>query len=428
MERTLDGTASVAVADRTDPALDGGARSDIGNTCISVRSLWKVYGDKPERALEPEHASKGKSALLAELGLVTALQDVAFDVRRGETFVVMGLSGSGKSTLVRCLVRLIEPTEGVIEIDGDDIVRFDEGDLIGLRRTKTAMVFQHYGLLPHRRVLDNVAWGLEIGGLSKEARYARAREILELVGLTGWENAYPRELSGGMQQRVGLARALAVEPEILLMDEPFSGLDPLIRRSMQDELLRIQQELHKTIVFITHDLNEALKVGDRIAIMRDGVVAQIGTPEEIVLTPADEYVEEFCRDVRRETVLMASRLMGPPQAVVSARQSPSAAVSAMRSSGASVAQIVKDGDQYVGVVSMDDAAEADRRGVASVEECCDSDTVTVAPNTTLEELVPISITADSPIPVVDADGRLKGLVDPQVVADEVSASIGKSES
>ena len=427
MERTLDGTA-VAVADRFDPASSGDASASNGTTCISVRSLWKVYGKDPERALAPEHAGKGKSALLAELGLVAALQDVAFDVRKGETFVVMGLSGSGKSTLVRCLVRLIEPTAGAIEIDGDDVIRYGERQLIDLRRTKTAMVFQHYGLLPHRRVLDNVAWGLEVGGLGKEERYARAQEILELVGLTGWEKAYPRELSGGMQQRVGLARALAVDPELLLMDEPFSGLDPLIRRSMQDELLRIQQELHKTIVFITHDLNEALKVGDRIAIMRDGVIVQIGTPEEIVLTPADEYVEEFCRDVRRDTVLMASRLMHPPDAVVSAHQSPSAAMSVMRSSGTSVAQVVKEGDHYVGEVSMEEAAAADRRGVSWVEECCDTDVSTVAPDTPLEQLVPISITADSPIPVVDAEGRLTGMVDPQVVADEVSAGFGKSES
>ena len=425
IERTLDGAAGVTVSERDDAVSSGDADPPGGQTCISVRSLWKVYGKDPERALAPEHAGNGKSRVLADLGLVVALQDVAFDVRRGETFVVMGLSGSGKSTLVRCLTRLIEPTAGAIEIDGDDVTRYDEDRLIALRRTKLAMVFQHYGLLPHRRVLDNVAWGLEIGGMAKEERYARAREILEMVGLTGWENAYPRELSGGMQQRVGLARALAVDPEILLMDEPFSGLDPLIRRSMQDELLRIQQELHKTIVFITHDLNEALKLGDRIAVMRDGVIVQIGTPAEIVLTPADEYVEEFCRDVRRDTVLMASRLMGPPEAVVSAKQSPGAAVSVMRSSGTSVVHVVSEGDQYVGALSMEDAADADRRGVAWVEECCDTGVSTVAPDTLLEQLVPISITADSPIPVVDADGKLTGLVDPRVVAEEVSAAMGR---
>lgn len=252
-----------------------------GGRAISVSSLWKVFGKNPERVLAPEHSGKDKSEILSELQCVVALQDASFDVARGETFVVMGLSGSGKSTLVRCLIRLIEPTAGQIIIDDDDILQYNERQLTEIRRHKVAMVFQHYGLMPNRKVIDNAAWGLEIQGVSKSTRYARTREVLDLVGLVGWDEAYPHELSGGMQQRVGLARALAVDPDILLMDEPFSGLDPLIRGNMQSELVRLQQELHKTIVFITHDLLEALKIGDRIGIMRDGRIVQTGSPEDI---------------------------------------------------------------------------------------------------------------------------------------------------
>ncbi|MCI0786237.1 MAG: ATP-binding cassette domain-containing protein, partial [Chloroflexi bacterium] len=233
-----------------DGAGDFPANND--SSCISVKSLWKVFGKNSDKALSAEYEGKDKTDILAELGCVVALQDVSFDVGRGETFVVMGLSGSGKSTLVRCLIRLIEPTSGQIFIDDQDILEYDDAQLTEIRRKKVAMVFQHYGLLPHRRVIDNAAWGLELRGVDQTSRYAQTQEVLDLVGLTGWEQAYPRELSGGMQQRVGLARALAVDPDILLMDEPFSGLDPLIRRNMQDELIRLQRELHKTIVFITH--------------------------------------------------------------------------------------------------------------------------------------------------------------------------------
>ena len=224
---------------------------------IRVSSVWKVFGRNPERVLDPQYAGEDKSFFQTEFGNVVGLQDVSFEVNRGETFVIMGLSGSGKSTMVRCLIRLIEPTVGDIEIDGQNITEMSDKELMEFRRGKIAMVFQHYGLQPHRNVLDNASWGLEVQGVSKPERYAKTREVLELVGLGGWEEAYPRQLSGGMQQRVGLARALAVDTDIMLMDEPFSGLDPLIRRQMQDELLRLQTDLHKTIVFITHDLNEA---------------------------------------------------------------------------------------------------------------------------------------------------------------------------
>ena len=259
-----------------------------------------------------ENRDRSKADLQAEFGCVVALKDVSFEVVEGETFVVMGLSGSGKSTLVRCLIRLIEPTKGQILMDGEDILKYDEARLTEMRRKNVGMVFQRFGLLPHRRVIDNVTWGLEIQGVNKADRLQRAMKTLEIVGLQGWESSYPRELSGGMQQRVGLARALTVDPQILLMDEPFSALDPLIRRKMQDELLELQSELRKTTVFITHDLTEALKLGDRIAVMRDGEVVQIGTPEEIVMAPEDEYVAEFVRDVRKEGVLKAENVMRQP--------------------------------------------------------------------------------------------------------------------
>ena len=284
-----------------------------GSSTISVKSLWKIFGENPERVLIPENAGREKAEILEELGCVVALQNVSFDVAEGEIFVVMGLSGSGKSTLVRCLIRLIEPTDGEIFVDGEDILGYDAAHLTQLRRNKVAMVFQKYGLLPHRRVIDNVTWGLEVQGVDKPERLDRAQNILEMVGLNGWETSYPRMLSGGMQQRVGLARALAVDPEILLLDEPFSGLDPLIRRNMQEELIKLQAELHKTMVFITHDLNEALKLGDRIAIMRDGEIVQLDTPEGIVLNPQGEYVTEFIRDVRRESVLKVRSVMKEPR-------------------------------------------------------------------------------------------------------------------
>ncbi|MFB3119004.1 MAG: glycine betaine/L-proline ABC transporter ATP-binding protein, partial [Stenotrophomonas maltophilia] len=293
----------------------------MGEPFIAVRSLSKVFGKHPALALTPENEGKSKEQILAELGCVLALKEINFTVNRGETFVVMGLSGSGKSTLVRCLIRLIEPTTGEILIEGENILSYDQTALVAFRRSKVAMVLQGYGLLPHRRVLDNVAWGLEVQGIGKASRYARTREILELVGLQEWEQAYPRELSGGMQQRVGLARALAVDPDILLMDEPFSGLDPLIRRNMQEELLRLQQELHKTIIFITHDLSEALKIGDRIAIMRDGRIIQIGSPQDIVLNPEDEYVGDFMRGVSKTAVMGAANIMEEPSQEDRARYS-----------------------------------------------------------------------------------------------------------
>ncbi len=391
-----------------------------GSAAISVKSLDKVFGKKPERALSPEYAGRSQADILAEIGCVIALQDVTFDVAYGETFVVMGLSGSGKSTLVRCLIRLIEPTSGQISINGEDICRYDERQLIQMRRGKVAMVFQHYGLLPHRKVIDNVAWGLEVRGIPKQERYATTREVLELVGLTAWENAYPFELSGGMQQRVGLARALAVDPDILLMDEPFSGLDPLIRRNMQEELLRLQQQLHKTIVFITHDLNEALKVGDRIAIMREGRIVQIGSPEDIILSPADDYVSDFTRDVRRESILTAAIVMEKSRAVILQHQTPEAAVKTMNRNNVSYCSVVDSSHINLGIVSLERAQAAANRGFDSVGENLDTDAATVTLDTPFEELIPLSLACEHPLSVVDGQGKLVGEISRAAVAAKLS--------
>ena len=390
---------------------------------IRVSSVWKVFGKNPERILDPQYAGQDKSYFQSEFGNVVGLQDVSFTVNRGETFVIMGLSGSGKSTMVRCLIRLIEPTAGDIVIDGENITGMSDKELMEFRRDKIAMVFQHYGLQPHRNVLDNASWGLEVQGVSKQERYARTKEVLELVGLGGWEESYPRQLSGGMQQRVGLARALAVDTDILLMDEPFSGLDPLIRRQMQDELLRLQTDLHKTIVFITHDLNEALKLGDRIAIMHDGQVAQIGSPEDIVLRPEDEYVGDFTQDVRLESVLTASKVMVTPKATVMGHQGPRAALHTIGSSDGDAAWVVDMREHYIGMLSITDAERALRAGVKRIDEAweyVDREYQAVSPATTFDELIPMAMGSNFPIPCCDEDNVLVGEVHRSALAEAIA--------
>jgi glycine betaine/proline transport system ATP-binding protein len=278
---------------------------------LAVDGLWKVFGPRADRIVGTELADLSRSELRDRTGCLVAVRDVSFEVASNEVFVVMGLSGSGKSTLVRCLTRLIEPTAGAVRYDGDDIVQADARRLRQLRRHRFGMVFQHFGLLPHRRVLDNIGYGLEIRGVRKAERDRRAGEVLDLVGLSGYADHYPDQLSGGMQQRVGLGRALAVDPQILFFDEPFSALDPLIRRDMQNEVVRLHHEVGKTMVFITHDLHEALRLGDRILIMRDGAVVQIGRPDEVVGAPADDYVRDFVADVPKSHVLTIRWVMRP---------------------------------------------------------------------------------------------------------------------
>ena len=282
-----------------------------GEPAISVKNLWKVFGPTPDKIVGTPYAELSRPELLKETGCVAAVHNVSFDVADGEVFVVMGLSGSGKSTLVRCLTRLIEPTSGQVLIEGEDILAASQSRLRELRRTKFSMVFQHFGLLPHRSIIDNIAYSLEVNGVKKDKRHARANEVIELVGLTGYANHYPEQLSGGMQQRVGLARALAVNPEVMFLDEPFSALDPLIRRDMQNEMVRLHHDLGTTMVFITHDLAEAMRIGDRIAIMRDGAMVQVGTPTELVLNPADDYVADFTNDIPKSHVLCVSDIAKP---------------------------------------------------------------------------------------------------------------------
>jgi glycine betaine/proline transport system ATP-binding protein len=280
-------------------------------TKIACHDIWKVFGRQPERIVERITAEQTSAQVLEQTGHVVAVRSVSFEVKQGETFVVMGLSGSGKSTLVRCICRLTDPTRGEILVDGQDVLKLAEPALREVRRHTISMVFQNFGLFPHRRVIENVAYGLEVRGVRRAERLDRAQRMIELVGLAGWEQHYPRQLSGGMQQRVGLARALAGDPEVILFDEPFSALDPLIRREMQDELLRLQADMHKTSVFITHDFAEALKLGDRIAIMRNGQFVQVGTPEELVLNPANDYVAAFTKDAPRAKVVSAAAIMAP---------------------------------------------------------------------------------------------------------------------
>ena len=394
-------------------ASNNGYQASPNGDRISVRSLWKVFGKNPKTVMTPEYAAKSKAEIQEETGCVVALQDVNFDVSLGETFVVMGLSGSGKSTLIRCLIRLIEPTTGEIKIDGDDVLKYSGRELTHFRRQKVAMVFQHFGLLPHRKIIDNAAWGLEVQGMDKNRRYERAREVLEAVGLKGWEESYAGELSGGMQQRVGLARALAVDPQILLMDEPFSALDPLIRREMQDELIDLQKRLHKTIVFITHDLNEALKLGDRIAIMRDGMIIQLASPEEIVENPADAYVQDFIRDISKTQVLGAGSIMQPPKAAFEGSESPAGALQAMQAGDEAYAFVLGEARTLLGIVSLSQVTQAAHSGAALLHDLDMPESPMcprVAPDTSIDELIPLAAQTECPISVVNEDGRLMGVI------------------
>ena len=383
-----------------------GSASDYRIVC---RGLYKVFGR--QKQLESVDLGWSRDEALATTGAVIAVRDIAFDVKVGETFVIMGLSGSGKSTLVRCLSRLIEPTCGEILIDGEDVLQMDKRQLREVRKHKMAMVFQHFGNFPHKRVLDNVTYGLQIQGVDKETRTLRASEVIELVGLTGWEDRYPSQLSGGMQQRVGLARALAVDPEILLFDEPFSALDPLIRREMQDELINLQRTVQKTIVFITHDFSEAIKLGDRVAIMKDGEFVQIGTPEEVVATPVNDYVRDFTRDVPRSKVLTARSVMTEPAVTCFPDQGAEGVIAAMRDMSCECAMVVDENSKFLGAVLLDELCarvNGDPCNVGDVvrEDCCP----TAAPETSLESVIPLTVDTEAPVAVIDDANQLLGTI------------------
>ncbi|NIO03673.1 MAG: betaine/proline/choline family ABC transporter ATP-binding protein [Proteobacteria bacterium] len=373
-----------------------------GEIYLEVKSLWKVFGTTV-RTLPDEFRELTKGEILEKTGMVLGLRDICFTVRRGEFFVIMGLSGSGKSTLIRCLLRLIEPTEGNILINGQNVCRFDVRALKELRRHTTSMVFQHFGLLPHYTVLENAAYGLKVRGDPVEERLARAHTALETVGLKGWENYKPGALSGGMQQRVGIARALATDPEIMLMDEPFSGLDPLIRRQMQDEYIELHKKVHKTVIFVTHDLHEALKLGNRIAIMRDGDILQLGTPEDVVMSPANDYVREFVQDASPSKILTASRIMEEPDFVLSEDHSVEAARKLLEDKGRDYAFLVTKKRKFLGLIPVGHLAAKGGKGMGSLHEAVLNDHPSCGPDTVVEDILPLAAATQFPIPVVDSE-------------------------
>lgn len=377
---------------------------------VKVKNLYKIYGSKPRKALELVKNGVTKDELLKRTGNGIGINHADFEVAKGEIFVVMGLSGSGKSTLIRCLNRLIEPTDGKVIIDGEDICACDDKKLLEIRRKKIAMVFQHFALFPHRTVSENVAYGLEVQKEDKELRKKKAYESLAMVGLKGYEESYPNELSGGMQQRVGLARALATDADILLMDEAFSALDPLIRTEMQDELMALQDNMKKTIIFITHDLDEALKIGDRIAIMKEGVIVQIGTPEEILEHPADEYVKTFIKDVNRTKVLTASTIMKKPDPIITQKDGIRMAVRKMEEANISSIFVVNKERILQGLVTIDAAVEAIKSGETDISQLFIEDVEKVAPDTTLSDLLPIAVHTKYPIAVLNEQRKLLGII------------------
>lgn len=375
---------------------------------IKVENLIKIFGNKPQVALKRLKNGEDKDKIFKETGQTVGVNNVSFSVKEGEMFVIMGLSGSGKSSLIRCLNLLNKPTSGSIFVDNENIVKYDKPQVKKFRQEKMSMVFQHFGLFTHRTVSQNVEYGLEVKDVSKEERKDIANKVLSTVGLEGWEDKMINELSGGMQQRVGLARALANDPEILLMDEPFSALDPLIRREMQLELLELQSRLQKTIIFITHDVNEAFKLGDRVAVMKDGKIVQIGSPEEILTNPCNEYIEDFVKDIDRTKIMQAKNIMYKP-AVVSLKDGPNVAVKEMKSSGISSLFVVNKDLKLQGIVTIDDAIEA-VKSKKSLSEILKNDFYTTTPDTYIQDLIDQAIKTKYPIVVTDESGKMLGII------------------
>lgn len=375
---------------------------------VQVKHLTKIFGKKTQQALELVQRHESKTDILKRTGATVGVYDANFEVKEGEIFVIMGLSGSGKSTLIRLLNRLIEPTSGEIYIDGLNISELDAKGLREVRREKMSMVFQNFGLFPHRTILENTEYGLEIKGIEKEERTKLAEKALENSGLLSFKDQYPNQLSGGMQQRVGLARALANNPEILLMDEAFSALDPLIRRQMQDELLDLQANLKKTIIFITHDLNEALRLGDRIALMKDGHIMQIGTGEEILTNPANDYVKTFVEDVDRSKVLTAENIMIPAITTNVEVDGPNVALTKMRQERVSMLLAVNKQRELEGIITADQALNARRKG-QKLTECVEKNVVTIPKDLLISDIFPLIHDAKTPLAVTDED-KLLGVV------------------
>ncbi|SDC56482.1 quaternary amine ABC transporter ATP-binding protein [Shouchella lonarensis] len=388
---------------------------------IKVESLTKVFGKKPRRAMEMLSKGKTKQEILLQTGLTIGVDRANFEVENGEIFVIMGLSGSGKSTLVRLLNRLIEPTKGSVWLDGEDLAEMDAARLRKVRREKMSMVFQKFGLFPTRTVISNVEYGLEVQGMDKKTRCEKAQISLELVGLKGYEHRYPDQLSGGMQQRVGLARALANDPDVLLMDEAFSALDPLIRKDMQDELLDLQEKMQKTIIFITHDLDEALRIGDRIMIMKDGAIMQIGTPEDILTHPKNDYVARFVEDVDRSKVFTAGSVMIRPETVRMEKDGPRVALQRMRDAGISSIYVTKRNKEIVGFVHANEVSELIRLGNNRLDEVIHTDVPHVSEDTPINELMDQLSVSAVPLVVVK-DNKLQGIIVRSAVLGALSGS------
>ena len=388
---------------------------------IEVKDLSLVFGNRKSSALKMLDEGASKNDILKKTGCTVAVSKANIDIYDGEIFVIMGLSGSGKSTLLRCFNQLIKPTTGSIFVNGEDVARMNKEQLVDLRRKEMSMVFQHFGLLPHRTVVSNVAFGLELQGEDKEQREEKAIQAIKTVGLEGYENMMTGELSGGMQQRVGLARALATNPAILLMDEAFSALDPLIRNQMQDELLEIQNKLKKTIVFITHDLDEALKIGDRIAIMKDGWIVQVGTPESILVEPADDYVKAFVENVDRSNIVTASSIMFKKFTRLHIQKDgPAVAIHNMRERGTNVLPVVDKDEKFKGFVKDDDMVELKKKNIRDLSEKLITEVPRISPDTHVSEILPLFIDHVLPVPVVNDQNELKGLVFHASIVAEVT--------
>ncbi len=378
---------------------------------IELKNVSKIFGDHPKNALALLKQGKEKDEIQAKTGSVVGVNQVSFEVKEGEIVVVMGLSGSGKSTLVRCINRLFEPTAGEIFVDGQDVRKLNKEQLRDFRRKKFGMVFQNFALFPHRTVLHNVEFGLEIQGSEQDIRRDKSEKALELVGLKGWGEKLPSELSGGMQQRVGLARALALDPDVLLMDEAFSALDPLIRRDMQDELISLQQSMHKTIVFISHDLDEALKLGDRIVLMKDGAVVQIGTPEDILTKPATDYVAKFVEEVDITKVLTAESIMKKSETVAYlGTDGPRTAMRKMKKNAIASIFVLNKENKVQGVLFADEVAKLIEQGKSNFEEVMHKDFMAVTPETPASELFPLMQNISYPVVVIDENKKLKGVI------------------
>lgn len=378
-------------------------------TLIEVKNLSKLYGADKKAAVKAKEDGKDKDQVYKETGVTIALWNVNLEIRKKEIFVIIGLSGSGKSTLVRCFNMLNKPTSGEIWYEGNDISKYSKKDLTEYRRKRLSMVFQGFGLMSHRTVMGNVEYGLEVKGVSKAERHKKAKEMIDMVGLTGLDDEPITSLSGGMKQRVGIARALANDPEVLLMDEPFSALDPLVRSDMQFELLSIQKKLDKTIVFITHDINEAFKLGDTVAIMKDGEVIQVATPEEMTENPANEYVKQFIDSADKSQVISVKSAMVTPSSIIRRRDHPRMAVKMMKDNGVSSAYVVSEKMKLRGVITIDDAIRAEQEGL-EIKDVLIENIVTTSPDNLLSDIIQAATESKFPIAVIESDGTLKGII------------------